>query len=151
MKIGVHSERKPASKTTMRLGDALKGAGVSVLTLAPGDVCVVADKAVVIPEAKNRDWHETRTCVVLSNDTLCADVFTPIVTIAPTSSRIDLKGYSDFFLANTRENGLSVDSLVMLGHVQPVRKIDLVKKIGYLTLDEWERMLAHLLRTFDRA
>jgi hypothetical protein len=87
---------------------------------------------------------------VLSNETICNDVFYPLVSIAPTSSRIDLKTYPDFPIKPTTSNGFHQPSLILLGHVQPIRKIDLRKKIGSLSLDEWERLLAHVLWSFDR-
>jgi mRNA-degrading endonuclease toxin of MazEF toxin-antitoxin module len=137
----------------MSLAESLKAAGVSSFNGLPGDVYVVDDADVVIPEAKkNRVYHGAgRTCIILSNDAICGNPAYPIVTIAPTSSRTDLKDVPDFLVTHTSGNGLDVTSLIMLGHVQPVRKTSLIKRIGTLSLGEWEDMLAHLLWSFDRA
>jgi mRNA-degrading endonuclease toxin of MazEF toxin-antitoxin module len=137
----------------MGLADALKQVGFSSFSGVPGDVWLVEDADVVIPETKreNRKLHPNgRTCVILSNDTLCADPMYTIVVIAPTSHRVDLKDASDFPIFASGSNGLRQDTLIMLGHVQPVRKSSLFRKIGFLSLKEWEEMLNHLVWTFDR-
>src|SRR5690242_4304419 len=103
--------------------DALKVMGASGLKLSAGDVCLVEDTAVVIPATKDeeRKFHESgRTCIVLSSKKLWEGL--PIATIAPTSSRTDLKDASDFPLAASPQNGLDRDCLVMLAHIQPVLK-----------------------------
>lgn len=89
--------------------------------------------------------------MVLSNDVLCNDLSYPIVTIAPTTHLVDSKTQADFPIQPTEGNGLKQPSLVMLGHIQPIRKVDLQKKIGSLDLDEWERLLEHVLWNFDRS
>ena len=137
----------------MDLRSALKSAGASNLAIAPGDVCLAEDTKVVIPEAADdkRKLHPNgRTCVILSSAFVCDKITHPIVTIAPTSHRLDLKDVTDFELRRTVQNGLHVDSLVMLGHIQPIRKIDIFKKIGELSSGEWDLLLAHLLKIVDR-
>ncbi len=133
-----------------KFGDALKSAGLSRFSGHPGDVYLVVDKDVVIPEttlpgAKERKYHDTRTCVVLSNEYICGDPMYPILSIAPTSHRVDLKDAADFQLAASSQNGLDVDSIVMLGHIQPMKKASCVRRIGKLTPDEWEALVTHLL------
>jgi hypothetical protein len=85
---------------------ALKALGASGLKLSAGDVCIIDDNAVVIPATKDEDrkFHERgRTCIVLSSRSLWEAL--PIATIAPTSSRTDLKDASDFELAASPQNG----------------------------------------------
>ncbi len=138
----------------MSLADALKAAGVSAFHGKPGDVYLAEDTEIVIPETKDdeRKWHQNgRPCVILSNDVLCSDPAYRIVSIAPISHRVDLKARADFDLSPTRQNGLHEPSLIMLGHIQPVRKQTLFKKIGELSNSEWEAMLAHIVDNFDRA
>jgi mRNA-degrading endonuclease toxin of MazEF toxin-antitoxin module len=127
--------------------------GVSRLKLKPGDICLVEDDAVVIPETpdEKRTYHpKGRPCLVLSNDESCSRVTYPIVSIAPIAHSVHLKDEPDFLILPTKENGLDCESLIMLGHIQPVRKIDIFKIIGSLNEGEWELMLAHLLSNFDR-
>jgi mRNA-degrading endonuclease toxin of MazEF toxin-antitoxin module len=136
----------------MDLRSALKGAGASRFTFAPGDVCTVDDKKVVLPPTPNekRKWHgKGRTCIILSRASLCDRTVYPIVSIAPTSTQIDLKEETDLEIVPNESNGLNERCLVMLGHIQPVRKADLFKKIGTLTADEWDAVCAHLLWCFD--
>ena len=115
----------------MSLKDELTAAGASRLQISPGDVVVADDKEVVIPRPakwKPRKYHESRTCVVLSNDVLCNDLSYPIVSIAPTTHLVDSKTQADFPIQPTEGNGLKQPSLVMLGHIQPIRKVDLQKR-----------------------
>jgi len=136
----------------MDLRDALKNAGASAVGMSPGDVCLVEDTSVVIPETSDerREYHPNgRPCVILQNGMLCTRVSYPIVLIAPTSHRTDLKESSDFPLHPNSSNGLHQECLAMLGHIQPVRKGDVFKKIGVLTHSEWDLLSRHLMWIFD--
>lgn len=136
----------------MELRAALKAAGASKFSIAPGDVCVVKDESVVLPQTpdeKRRKHPDGRTCVILSNAETCARINYPIISIAPTSSQLHLKEQTDFPLSANAGNGLHKDCLVLLGHIQPVRKSDLFKKIGQLGPDEWDALSAHILWCFD--
>jgi hypothetical protein len=137
----------------MGLADALQQAGLSAFDGQCGDVYLVQDAHVIIPETKARDrllHPHGRTCVILSSNVFCADPLYPLVSIAPTSHRVDLKDASDFPIEPSSVNGLKLESLVLLGHVQPVRKSSLFRKIGSLSQQEWEDMVLHLIWTFDR-
>lgn len=137
----------------MGLADALKHAGLAAFDGQCGDIYLVQDTDVVIPERKAQDRHlhpHGRTCVILSNNVFCEDPFYPIVSIAPTSHRVDIKDASDFPLQPNDANGLNCESLVLLGHIQPVRKASLFRKLGTLTPTEWEEMTLHLVWAFDR-
>src|SRR5271154_4666000 len=117
----------------MDLRDALKNAGASKLGIERGDVCLVADESVVFPQTPDdkRSIHpDGRTCVVLTNSHLSTRVTYPLVSIAPTSSQVHLKDEADFPVSATKQNGMHENCLVMLGHIQPVRKKDLFRKIG---------------------
>src|ERR1700674_486427 len=136
----------------MGLRDALKNAGASKLKIGPGDGGLVEDESVVLPQTpdEKRTIHpDGRTCVVLTNSHLSGRVTYPLVSIAPTSSQLHLKDEADFPLSATKENGLHKDCLVMLGHIQPVRKKDLFRKIGTLSGKDWDDLCAHLLWYFD--
>jgi mRNA-degrading endonuclease toxin of MazEF toxin-antitoxin module len=137
----------------MGLANALKNAGLAAFDGKCGDIFLVEDGDVVIPERKAQDRHlhpYGRTCVILSNNVFCQDPLYPIVTIAPTSHRVDIKDASDFPLQPSAINGLRAESLVLLGHIQPVRKASLFRKLGALTATEWEDMTVHLIWAFDR-
>ena len=136
----------------MDLKDALKKVGASGLLMAPGDVCLVNDEVVAIPETpdEKRVYHENgRICVILSNHELCEKVSMPIVSIAPVSHRVDLKDACDFPIFPNSKNGLDADSLVMLGHIQPVRKTDVFKKVGSLQKAEFDGLMHHLVQNIE--
>jgi mRNA-degrading endonuclease toxin of MazEF toxin-antitoxin module len=134
----------------MDLRDALKVAGASKVSVEPGDVYIVSDESVVFPQTPQRTPHaDGRTCVVLTTSHLSKRVTYPIVSIAPTSTQLHLKEEADFPLSATPQNGLHKNCLVMLGHIQPVRKTDLFKKIGRLSDQDWDALCAHLLWYFD--
>ncbi len=137
----------------MELADALKGAGLAAFDGRCGDIFLVRDVDVIIPERKARDRHlhpNGRTCVILSNNVFCDDPLYPIVSIAPTTHRVDIKDASDFPLQPSEINGLRCESLVLLGHIQPVRKLSLMRKLGSLSPEEWEQMALHMIWGFDR-
>jgi len=136
----------------MDLRSALKSAGASKLSIVPGDVCIVTDESVVLPQtpSSKRKLHpHGRTCIILTNEHLCQRATYPLVTIVPTSTQLHLKEEADYPLSPTDQNGLNEECLAMLGHIQPVRKQDLLKKIGNLSVDEWDGLCAHLLWYFD--
>jgi len=136
----------------MDLGDAIRKAGASGLVMAPGDVCLVNDEAVVIPETpeEKRTYHKDgRPCVILFNHELCAKALMPIVSVAPISHRVDLKDACDFPISPNARNGLHQESLVMLGHIQPVRKNDVFKKIGSLANEEFDGLMRHLVQNIE--
>ncbi len=137
----------------MELAGALQQAGLAAFDGQCGDIYLVQDNDVVIPERKAHDRHlhpHGRTCVILSNNLFCEDPFYPIVSIAPTTHRVDIKDASDFPIQPNENNGLRSESLVLLGHIQPVRKRSLFRKLGSLTPAEWEAMTLHLVWAFDR-
>lgn len=137
----------------MDLRAALKSAGASGLNVGPGDVCLVDDTQVVIPETpeEKRKYHDNgRTCLLLSNQEMCKTVSFPIFSIAPISHLLHLKESCDLKILPNPQNGLQQPSLIMLGHIQPVRKVDIFKKIGTLSDQEFERVLAHILSNFER-
>lgn len=136
----------------MDMRSAFKSAGVSKISFTQRDVCLVNDESVVLPQTPDdkRTVHpDGRTCVIMTNPRLSTRFSYPIVSIAPTSSQLQLKEEADFPLSANSHNGLHKDCLVMLGHIQPVRKTDLFKKIGRLSQNEWDKLCAHLLWYFD--
>lgn len=39
----------------------------------------------------------------------------------------------------------------MLAHLQPVVKTDIERKLGELSLDDWENLMVQIVKNFDRA
>ncbi len=94
-----------------------------------GEVYLVKEAAIQFPKerlpgAPPPRRHRRRPVVVLQCDEDNHDPTYPIVLVAPLSSRVDLKGRQDF-LVHAGEAGLHLDSIIMLGLIQPVLRQDL--------------------------
>lgn len=97
-----------------------------------GEVYLVKESAIQFPKerlpaAPLPRRHRRRPVVVLGCDEDNRDPDYPIILVAPLSSRVDLKGRQDF-LARAGEAGLRIDSIIMLGLIQPVLRQDLEQK-----------------------
>ncbi len=122
------------------------------MTLVP-DSSVLSETTVIsFPDnEEDRKRHPSRTIIVMSNDLLCADLATPLVTVAPTSSQLKWKNKTEVVIRKSDTNGLEHDSRVMLAHLQPIIKTDVERKIGELSWDDWERIMGQIVKNFDRA
>lgn len=94
-----------------------------------GEVYLVKESAIQFPKermpgAPPPHRHRRRPVVLLGSDEDNRDPTYPIILVAPLSSRVDLKSRQDF-LVRAGEAGLKVDSLIMLGLIQPVLRHDL--------------------------
>ncbi|EFV72847.1 hypothetical protein HMPREF1012_01565 [Bacillus sp. BT1B_CT2] len=109
-----------------------------------GSVWKVADSDVSIPQAdkrKNvRKVHQERWVVVISNNNQNYNPVCPIVTVAPLSSRTDLKKKFDLELYNSRDN-VKLDSLLQLQLSQPILKVDLFDLQGEISQDAKDELL----------
>lgn len=136
----------------MDLQSALKTAGLSRVYLAPGYVCNIRDQIIKMPDNEaTRDVHWYRRVLVLSSDLICATPECALITVAPLSSQLQYKKPNEIVLAKTKTNGLTENSRVMLGHLQPILKGDIEKKLGELSLDEWDDVMIQVVKNFDRA
>jgi mRNA-degrading endonuclease toxin of MazEF toxin-antitoxin module len=136
----------------MDLASAFRSVGLAKVKFSPGSVCWVKDDVIRMPDGEaNRTLHECRTVIVLSSDFLCETYTCPLITIVPTSSILGRKNPAEYIIAESKSNGLKCDSRVMLSHIQPLVKTDIEQRLGQLSLDEWETLLEHIVRNFDRA
>src|SRR5690348_6540390 len=102
----------------MDIKQAVHKAGLAKLDLGPGFVCVVKDGVISLPDnEEDRTKHPSRTVIVLSNDLLCADLATPLITVAPTSHQLKWKNKAEVVIRKSDANGLDHDSRVMLAHL----------------------------------
>lgn len=98
-----------------------------------------------LPGAPSPRRHQRRPVVVLQCDEDNHDPTYPIVLVAPLSSRVDLKGRQDF-LVRAGEAGLRIDSIIMLGLIQPVLRQDLEDKpLGRFSSARMDEITAMLL------
>lgn len=122
------------------LGKAFQNAGVAVHEPKRGEVYLIRDDLIVLPEAripesKARMVHPQRPVLIVQTDVDNSEPLYPVVLIAPMSHRTDLQSERDCLL-RAKQGGLDQDSLVHLGLVQPILKTDLQgSPIG--ALDSW--------------
>lgn len=84
--------------------------------------------------------HQERWVVVISNNNQNYNPVCPIVTVAPLSSRTDLKKKFDLELYNSRDN-VKLDSLLQLQLSQPILKVDLFDLQGEISQDAKDELL----------
>lgn len=111
---------------------ALEDAGIFGEIIKRGDIWIISDSIVTFPTDRlpksKRTTHEKRPVLVLSCDEDLAKVRPLTALISPVSTVKD-KAATDFMLpAGTA--GLKEDSMVRLGLIQPILKIDLKERIG---------------------
>jgi mRNA-degrading endonuclease toxin of MazEF toxin-antitoxin module len=136
----------------MDIQAAVRKAGLAKIELGPGYVCLLRDGVIRLPDGEdNRDLHQYRTVVVLSNNFLCTSLYCPLVTVAPTSHKLNRRNATEIVVRQSLDNGLTYDSRIMLAHIQPVIKTDIDRKLGELSLADWENLMTQIVKNFDRA
>jgi mRNA-degrading endonuclease toxin of MazEF toxin-antitoxin module len=136
----------------MDLQSAVRNAGLERIPLGPGYVCQVRDNLIEMPDnEQNRDVHHFRHVLIVSSDFICATRECTLVTVAPLSTVLKWKKPNEIVIKQTKTNGLTSDSRLMLGHLQPIHKSDIEKKLGEFSLDEWEDAMVQIIKNFDRA
>lgn len=114
-----------------------------------GQVWKVKDLEVVIPQEDHlgtRTIHLERWVVVISNNPENYHPLCPIVTVAPLSSRTDLKKLHDLQL-NKAEDNVEKDCLLQLKLAQPILKKELYDFQGDIS-DNRKIDLQVLLETY---
>lgn len=122
---------------------------VAGLGLSPGDVVTVSDSHIKFALNLVRKAHERRFCLVLSNDLICQR--SDIILMAPMTSDTTFKSMSQIEFAPSVRNGLELKSRVLLDQIQPMKKSEILKKMGSLSLTEWELVMTQIVWNFDRA
>lgn len=138
--------------------DAFKRAGITGKKIKRGEIYLFSDKWIVLPKTRipsqpPRIEHPERLVLILQSDSDNDDVSYPIILIAPLSHRTDLKDDKDYEL-HKGDGGIWMDSLVQLGLIQPVLKIELIgNPIGELdtvTMNEINAIIAANLGLIER-
>lgn len=132
------------------IADELKKSGF--VQISPGEVWTVKDSIVIFPEERaghQRTKHHRRFVLVLSNEWICAALDCPCVQVAILSHLNDFRSTAETEIKRTSQNGLEQDSRILLGHGQPLLKTDLEKRIGKLSLSEWEDVLRKIYWNFQ--
>lgn len=108
-----------------------------------GGIYYVNDKLISLPESdriKSRNYHEGRPLVVLQNDNANSNEAVPLITVAPVSSVQKYKKASDLPL-KPKVDDVNTDSLLMVGLLQPILKIDVERKIGDISDEKLKQAL----------
>lgn len=105
-----------------------------------GQIYLVDDQTVVIPDTVPREYKNKRPVVILYNHELNANPLFPRVVAAPMSTRIDLKRITDLELEPS--DGVAFRCLLRLDLVQPFLKDQLEGPISSLREDAIDKMLA---------
>lgn len=126
---------------------ALEDAGISGETIKRGDIWIISDSIITFPTERlprsKRTHHEKRPVLVLSCDEDLAKVRPLTALISPVSTVKD-KAVTDYMLpAGTA--GLKEDSMIRLGLIQPILKIDLKERIGNLEPSILDQIMTVLL------
>ena len=114
-----------------------------------GQVWKLDDSEIVIPQIDHlgtRTIHTERWVVVISNNSENYHPLCPIVTVAPLSTRSDLKKLHDLELSKANDN-VKEDCLLQLKLAQPILKKELYELKGYIS-DDKKVELQVLLETF---
>jgi hypothetical protein len=119
--------------------------------LKPGDLHFVRDEIIGFPETRSgqdRELHRTRPVLLLSNERVCRDKIEPVIIVAPLSHLTELKTSCDLFIKTDSENKLPCNSRLILSHIQPILKIDLLDRLGSMNAHDFERIKAQLVWMF---
>jgi hypothetical protein len=136
----------------MSLSGASQAIRAARARIIAGGVYLLRDDVIRFPQSEhaNRTKHPFRIVMVLSNQTTCNSIASPVVTVVPLSHILSPRAETDLVLGRTRTNGLDKDSRLLFGFVQPVLKDHLEKLIGQLDEIEWQQVMGKIVWNFDR-
>jgi len=88
--------------------------------------------------------HKFRSVVILSAEEDCQDPTHITLLVAPLSTKTKIKKRTDF-LIKKEQGKLKEDSVVRLGIIFPILKVDLIKRESSLPIEIFEKLQAVLL------
>jgi len=129
------------------LARALEDAGISGRVIKRGDIWTIADDLITFPEARlpkgKRKKHDERPVLILSSDEDLNNI-RPLTALISPLSTVMQKAVTDFII-RAGTGGLSQDSVVRLGLIQPILKVDLKLRIGNIGPDTLDQVTTVLL------
>lgn len=137
--------------------DALRRAGITNITIKRGQIYWVEDSIIVFPTARlseypERTMHDNRPVLVLQSDLDCCNPACRLVLIAPLSHKVEYQDETTYRI-NAEDTGLPKDSLVELGLIQPILKMDLsgfVAELNPITMAEINQVMSANLGIINR-
>lgn len=133
--------------TWMKPNKGIPNSGRDERQFKQGEIWSANDQCVSIPDSEitGRTLHGIRPVVILSEYVDNCNPDYPLLLVAPICSKRssdDLKELSDVEVCP--EDGVRADSFVKVGLIQPFLKVYLQRKLGELTVDALDRVLATL-------
>ncbi|MDK2793344.1 MAG: mRNA interferase MazF [Deferribacteres bacterium] len=113
-----------------------------------GEIWKIRDCLISIPDAdriNSRNEHFCRTVVIVDNNKQNSNKFSPIITVAPLSHRLDCMREFDIPLSKEKD-GVKEDCLLRMSLAQPVLKKDLYERIGEIHDDSKDEIIDVLLQ-----
>lgn len=111
--------------------------------LRQGQFWWINDEAIAFPANREGEPHQSRGCIIVQGDAML-DLGHPVVLVVPTSSQTDRKEAYDLVLPSPPVPG--AECVVLIAHVQPVLRTDLVNMVSRLP-DQWAHaVLAAILQ-----
>ena len=135
-------------KIATQFEDALKKSGISSAKIHQGEVWRIPDDLVNFPEDRllkpKRRRHIFRSVVILSAEEDCQDPTHTTLLVAPLSTKTKIKKRTDF-LIKKEQGKLKGDSVVRLGVLFTILKVELIKRESSLSTEIFEKLQAVLL------
>lgn len=140
------------------MDEALRRVGITAKRIERGEIYWVSDEEIRLPESElpnqlERNIHPTRPVLVLQTDEDNEDTFYPIVLVAPLTHRVEYKDNKDYQLRKG-QGGVTKDSLILLGQVQPILKTKLMGtptgKLDNITMIDVDAILSANLGLIGR-
>ena len=122
----------------------------SLTPVDQGAVYLVNDKELLLvsDDPEKRKFHEQRTVVVVSSQTVAADPTWKWILVCPTTTSEVHKTRYDV-LAVAGSGGLTYDSWISIPGVLPIRKSRLGQRLGRLDSDLVSAVHARLIQYID--
>lgn len=108
-----------------------------------GQIWQIRDSLISIPDADrlgNRNEHFCRTVIVVDNNPQNSNPFTPVITVAPLSHRVDCLREFDIPLYKDKDR-VAEDCILRMSLAQPVLKKDLYKCVGMISMDSRDEII----------
>ena len=135
-------------KIATQIEDVFKKSGISSAEIHQGEVWRIPDNLLSFPEDRlpkpKRTKHIFRSVVILSAEEDCQDPTHITLLVAPLSTKTKIKKRTDF-LIKKEEGKLKADSVVRLGVIFAILKVELIKRECLLSAKIFEKVQAVLL------
>lgn len=113
-----------------------------------GEIWTIRDSLISIPDAdriENRKKYYSRSVVIVDNNNQNSNKLSPVISVAPLSSRTDCLRELDIPLFRERDQ-MKEDSILRLSLVQPVLKRDLHKCVGEISKEAKDEIIEVMLQ-----